>query len=118
MTEPSRPLLNLTLSVNEPAEIDADLLVVAVGEAELEGGELLARIDARVGAVLRRAAGEERFRAKLGQTLVAHVRDIRPQRVALVGLGPAADPTGQALRVAGGSAARIAAAVGARSVAF
>jgi leucyl aminopeptidase len=118
MTEPSRPPLNLTLTANEPAEIDADLLILAVGEAELESGELLGRTDARVGGVLRRAAGEERFRGKLGQTLVVHVRDIRPQRVALVGLGAAGDPTGQALRVAAGAAARIAAAVGAPRVAF
>src|SRR5512138_2258738 len=118
MTEPSRPPLDLSLSTGEPVEIDANLLVLAVGETELENGDLLGRTDARVGGVLRRAAGEERFRGKLGQTLVVHVRDVRPQRVALVGLGAAGDSTGQALRVAAGSAARIAAAVGAARVAF
>ena len=75
-------------------------------------------IDARVGGVLRRAAGEERFRGKLGQTLVVHVRDSARSgsRSSASARGP--DPTGQALRVAAGAAARIAAAVGARRVAF
>ena len=111
-------MLDLSLTVTEPADIDADLVVLAVGDGDLEGGALLARTDARVGGVLRRAAGEERFRAKLGQTLVVHVRDVRAQRIALVGIGAGPDPSGQALRVAAGAAARIAAGVGAPRVAF
>jgi leucyl aminopeptidase len=118
MPDPSRPVLNLTLTSTEPADIEAELLVLAVGEADLESSELVGRTDARVAGVLRRAAGEERFRGKLGQTLVAHVRDVRPQRIALVGVGAAGDPEGQSLRVAAGAAARLAASVGAARVAF
>ena len=111
-------MLDLTVTSTEPADVEADLLVLALGEAELEGGGLLERTDARVGGVLRRAAGEERFRAKLGQTLVVHVRDLRAQRIALVGLGAGPDASGQALRVAAGGAARVAASVGAARTAF
>ena len=111
-------MLDLATTTADPADIDADLLVLAVGEGELERGELLDGTDARVGGVLRRAAGEERFRAKLGQTLVVHVRDVRAQRIALVGLGAGVDRAGQALRIAAGCAARIATAVGAPRVAF
>ena len=99
---------DLATTTAHPADIDADLLVLAVREGELEHGELLDGTDARVGGVLKRAAGEERFRAKLGQTLVVHVRDVRAQRIALVGLGAGVDRAGQALRIAAGCAARIA----------
>ncbi|HMF43300.1 MAG TPA: M17 family peptidase N-terminal domain-containing protein, partial [Polyangia bacterium] len=111
-------MIDLASNASDPADIDADLLVLAVGEAELERGELLERIDARVGGVLRRAAADERFRAKLGQTLVANVRDLRALRIALVGLGASPDPSGQALRIAAGCAARIAAGVGAPRTVF
>jgi leucyl aminopeptidase len=111
-------MLELSITSTAPADVDAELLVLAVGEDDLERGDLLAQIDARVGGVLRRAAGEERFRGKLAQTLVAHVRDVRAQRIALVGLGAGADPSGQALRIAAGCAARVAAGVGAPRAAF
>ncbi|HEY7372927.1 MAG TPA: M17 family peptidase N-terminal domain-containing protein, partial [Polyangia bacterium] len=111
-------MTDLAATSTDAADIDADLLVLAVAEPDLDRGDWFAGIDARVGGVLRRAAGEERFRAKLGQTLIVHVRDVRPQRVALVGLGAAPDPSGQALRVAAGSAARVATGVGAARVAF
>ena len=111
-------MLDLSFTTTEPADVESELLVLAVGEADLERREWLDRTDARVGGVLRRAAGEERFRAKLAQTLVVHVRDVRAQRIALVGLGAGGDPAGQALRVAAGCAARIAAGVGAARVVF
>ena len=111
-------MLDLAVTANDAVDIEADLLVLAVGEPELERGDLLERVDARAGGVLRRAAADERFRAKPAQTLVVHVRDLRAQRIALVGLGATPDPTGQALRVAAGCAARIASSVGAARVAF
>jgi len=111
-------MLDLIATNTEPADIDADLLVLAVGDSELERSDLLDRTDARVGGVLKRAAGEERFRAKPAQTLIVHVRDVRAQRIALVGLGAAGDRGTQSLRVAAGCAARIAATVGAARVAF
>jgi len=111
-------MLDLAATATEPVDIEAELLVLALSEDELERGELLARTDARAGGVLRRAAGEERFRAKLAQTLVVHVRGVPAQRIALVGLGAGSDPSGQALRVAAGCAARLAAGVGAARAAF
>jgi leucyl aminopeptidase len=111
-------MIDLALSSAEPTDVDADLLAVAVSESDLERGDLLERTDARVGGVLRRAAADERFRAKLGQTLIAHVRDVRPSRIALVGLGAAPDSAGQALRVAAGAVARVAPSVGAARVAL
>jgi len=111
-------MINLAVSTAEPTEIEAELLAIAVSEDDLERGELLDRIDARVGGVLRRAAADERFRAKPGQTLVAHVRDVPARRIALVGLGAAPDASGQALRIAAGGTARIAAGVAAARTAF
>ena len=64
---------------------------------------LLNQAGARVAAILRRAIADERFRAKTGQTLIAHVDGQRTARVALVGLGAAPDPTARALRLAAGS---------------
>src|SRR3954451_15100996 len=109
---------DLAVTATEPADIQAELLVLALSEPELERGDLLERVDERAGGVLRRAAGDERFRAKLAQTLVVHVRDLRAQRIALVGLGATPDATGQTLRIAAGCAARIASNVGAARVAF
>src|SRR5262245_17070098 len=111
-------MLDIEVTSSAPVDIEADLLVLAVSEAELERGELVEHADARAGGVLRRAAAEERFRGKLGQTLVAHVRDLRARRIALVGLGASPDPAGQALRVAAGSAARVAAGGGAARAAL
>src|SRR5436190_11315949 len=111
-------MLDLAATATDPIDIEAELLVIAVSEPELERGELLDRADSRAGGVLRRAAADERFRAKLGQTLVVHVRGVPAQRIALVGLGATTDSSGQALRMAAGCAARIAAGVGAPRAAF
>ena len=111
-------MLELAATTTDPADIEADLLVLAISETELERSDLLDRTDVRVGGVLKRAAGEERFRAKLAQTLIVHVRDLRVQRIALIGLGAGVDRGAQCLRVAAGCAARIAATVGATRVAF
>ena len=94
-------------------QVDADLLVLAVGEQDIEAGGLLDQAGARVATILRRAVADERFRAKLGQTLVVHVDGVRIARVALVGLGAAPDPSARALRVA--AAARVAIAWSAAS---
>ena len=84
---------DLTTTTTDPADVDADLLVLAVSEARARARRAPRRGPTRrVGGVLRRAAGDERFRAKLGQTLVVHVRDVRAQRIALVGLGAGRRP--------------------------
>ena len=86
--------------------IDADLLVLAAQRARSSRAAACSTARTRaLGGVLRRAVADERFRAKLGQTLVVHVRgDLRAQRVALVGLGARArTPPARALRVAAGA---------------
>src|SRR5207237_768652 len=40
-------MLDLSVTTTEPADVDADLIVLAVGDGELERGALLARTDAR-----------------------------------------------------------------------
>ena len=97
-------------------QIDADLLVIAVGDHDIEDGSLLNQTGTRVAAILRRAIADERFRAKAGQTVIAHVDGQRTARVALVGLGSAPDPAARALRLAAGSSMRAAASVGANRV--
>jgi leucyl aminopeptidase len=99
-------------------QLDADLLVIAVTEQDLEDGHLIDQAGARIAATLRRAIADERFRAKPAQTLVALVDGQRTTRVALVGLGPAPDPAARTLRIAAGSSMRAAAAVGAARVAI
>jgi leucyl aminopeptidase len=110
-------MAELTVNNSDPLAFDADLLVLACTDRELEASSLLDQLDARFEGLIRRAITEERFRARLGQTLIAHSHDrIRARRVALDGLGAADDASARALRVAAGAAARVAGNIGARRV--
>jgi leucyl aminopeptidase len=108
-------MLEISFSSDDPAEIDADLLVVACpADGGADNDPLVQRLDARLAGVLRRAATEERFRGKAGQSLVVHAPGLRARRVALVGLGGSpAGWTERELRAAAGTAVRIATSVGA-----
>jgi leucyl aminopeptidase len=107
-------MVELALSQTDLLGTDADLLVLLCTDRDLEGSGPLSQVDERLEGRLRRAAGEERFRARLGQTLVVYSHDRIPaRRVALVGLGPAAEASTRTLRIAAGAAARLAGNVGA-----
>jgi len=113
-------MLELTFATGDALAAATDLLVVACGEADLENGETLAgRADTATGGLLRRAATEERFRGKPGQSLLAHTGGGLPaRRVALLGWGAPGTDTPRALRIVAGAATRLAAAVGAARAVF
>ena len=75
--------------------------------ARLEAGSLLDQTGARVAGILRRAIADERFRAKPGQTLVAHVAAVRRAARRAGRSWRAPGSRGPALRLAAGSAARL-----------
>jgi leucyl aminopeptidase len=112
-------MLELAFADGDPLDQAVDLLLIACGERDLEGQGTAGRADARLDGLLRRAAAEERFAGKPGQSLLAHTHGGLPaRRVALVGLGASAGDDPRALRTAAGSAVRIAGAVGAVRAAF
>jgi leucyl aminopeptidase len=108
-------MLELAFADGDPLDQAVDLLLIGCGERDLEGQGIAGRADARLDGLLRRAAGEERFVGKPGQSLLAHTHGALPaRRLALVGLGArAGDDDARALRNAAGIAVRIAGAVGA-----
>jgi leucyl aminopeptidase len=107
-------MVELVLSHTDLLGSDADLLVLLCTDRDLEGAGAVSQIDERLDGRLRRAAADERFRARLGQALIVFSQDRIPaRRVALVGLGPAADTSTRTLRIAAGAAARLAGTVGA-----
>ena len=108
-------MLELAFVNGDPLDQAVDLLIIVVcGETDLEGEEIAGRADARLDGLLRRAAAEERFAAKPGQSLLVHTHGALPaRRVALVGLGAISGDDPRALRSAAGTAVRIASAVGA-----
>ena len=113
-------MLELAFADGDPLDQAADLLVIACGDMRSSRRRgPVGRADVRLGGLLRRAAAEERFPAKPGQSLLAHTHGALPAgRVALVGLGsPTGDAT-RALRIAAGSAARLATTVGAKRAAL
>ena len=102
-------MLELAFADGDPLDQAVDLLVIGCRERDLEGQGIVGRADARLDGLLRRAAVEERFAAKPGQSLLAHTHGALPaRRVALVGLGALAGDDPRALRSAAGSAVRIA----------
>ena len=107
-------MLELDVADGDPLDQAVDLLVIGCREGDLEGQGIVGRAGARLDGLLRRAAVEERFAAKPGQSLLLHTHGALPsRRVALVGLGAFEGDDPRALRSAAGSAARIAGAVGA-----
>jgi leucyl aminopeptidase len=118
-TESADPVLDLVLDSGDPLDGKVDLLVIGCTESDLAETGQIDRVDARLGGIIRRAAGEERFRAKTGQSLMVHTHgDMPARRVALIGLGAAAETPGRALRVAAGSAVRMGNSVGAPRIGF
>ena len=112
-------MLELAFADGDPLDQAVDLLLIGCGERDLDGQGIVGRADARLDGLLRRAAGEERFAGKPGQSLLAHTHGALPaRRLALVGLGASAADDPRALRSAAGSAVRIAGAVGAVRAAF
>jgi leucyl aminopeptidase len=113
-------MLDIDLTTAEPLAVDADLVAVACSVDALTGNDpSLGRLEPRLADLLRRAASEERFVAKLGQTLTMNTpADTRARRLLLVGVGDLRAPSASGLRLAAGAAVRQARAVGAARVAF
>jgi leucyl aminopeptidase len=107
-------MLEITFAHGDPLDQEVDLLLVACTEEGLAGGGVVGQADSRLGGLLRRAAAEERFQAKPGQSLVVHTHSALPaRRIALLGLGGSSADFVRALRAAAGSGVRLASSVGA-----
>ena len=113
-------MLELAFANGDPLDQAVDLLVIGCRQGELQRDEqgqgqgIVGRADSRLDGLLRRAAVEERFAGKPGQSLLAHTHGTLPaRRVALIGLGAPASDDPRALRSAAGSAVRLAESVGA-----
>lgn len=112
-------MLELSYASGDPLDRPVDLLLIACGDGEWDPAGPAARADARLDGLLRRAAGEERFRGKPGQTLLAHTHGALPaRRVALLGLGALEADAARALRISAATAVRLAGSVGATTAAF
>ena len=113
-------MLDIDLTGDDPLAVEADLVTLACGADALTGAEpRLGRLEPRLVELLRRAATEERFAGKLGQTLTMTApADLRCRRIALVGVGDIRGPSAGGLRIAAGTALRLARTVGATRVAF
>ncbi len=110
-------MLAITTTKVAPSDIEADLLILACTEADLDG-DLVRDLDGRLGGLLRRTVSDERFRGKPGQTLTLHATGIRARRLALIGLGKPAPSSLRELRSGAGVGIRLAATVGATRVAM
>jgi leucyl aminopeptidase len=110
-------MLDLLVGQADPLAEPVDLLAVVCGEGELDSG-LPKRLDAKLGGLLARAAADERFRGKAGQTLSLHLAGTEARRLLLIGAGPLARDPARALRIAAGAAVRAAALAGAARMAF
>jgi leucyl aminopeptidase len=113
-------MLDIDLTSREPLTVDADLVALACSPGELTDSALsLGRLEPRIAELLRRAAAEERFAAKLGQIVILNTPvDTRARRVILIGVGDLREASASGLRIAAGVAVRQARAVAAARVAF
>ncbi|HXJ20960.1 MAG TPA: leucyl aminopeptidase [Polyangia bacterium] len=87
------------------------------GEGDLDSG-LPKRLDSKLGGLLARAAADERFRGKAGQTLGLHLVGTEARRLLLIGAGSFARDPARALRIAAGAAVRAGASAGASRMAL
>jgi len=111
-------MLDLTVGQGDPLTEPVDLLAVICGEGDWDQ-PLLQQLDRRLDGLLRRAAADERFRSKPGQTLSLHTSGaLEPRRLLLVGAGSLARDAERALRAAAGAAVRAAAGAGAKRAAI
>jgi len=89
----------IQLGSGSPAGHPCDLLALLVSERALEGGKIadaaLGDADRALGGLLLRAAAEEEFKGKEGQTLSLHTHGkLGAPRLLVVGLGGAGKARG------------------------
>jgi leucyl aminopeptidase len=109
-------MLELIVSPSDPLQATLDLLALACFEDRLAEDPLVRAADEALGGVLRQAIADERFKAKPNQALTLHTQGkLKPTRVVLLGCGSSGVFGAKDLRPAAARAARLAAAVGAKS---
>ena len=101
------------------ADLDVDLLAVALHKENLKESENFKLLDQRLDGNLARIAEEERFTGKPLQTLLVHTHGkIAAPRLLLVGMGPKGETNVADLRHAAAKAARAARGVGVKRLGF
>ena len=94
--------MNVSFTTDPHADLDADLLLVLVTEDR--ASDALADLAGTLGETVRRATAD--FSGKKDEVAVFYPEAAKARRVALLGLGPAADLNLEALRVAGAAGAK------------
>ncbi len=64
--------------------------------------DLYSSIDDKIGGIIKKVIESKEFQAKLNQTILLHVTNIKPERILLAGLGKSSDLTAERLRQIGG----------------
>jgi leucyl aminopeptidase len=101
----------------EATNLSCDLLAVPCFAEKLGDNSVFAALDARLGGVLTRAAEDERFEGKPGQSLTLHSHGkVGATRILLVGVGPRADVQVPEIRHVAARAARLGRGLGAKHV--
>ncbi len=108
-----------------PVAHPCDLLALLVREGAVAKGKLadarLSDLDAALGGLVRKVAGEEDFTGKDGQQLALHTHGkAGPARILVIGLGKSrdADKSMDGLRIAASRAVKAARAAGAKTLAL
>jgi len=101
-------MAEVTIEVQSPAGVEADVLALAVPEGD--GGALRdgdGRLDGAVAARLRRLVDDGELRGELGRTVLLHLDGDSPTaRVAAAGVGKVDEIDADAVRTAGASVAQ------------
>jgi leucyl aminopeptidase len=101
--------MGVEISVVPPGEADADVVAVAVPEAEATFAPELARIDAGLEQRLRDVLAADELRGELGESTFLHLELAGGSaRVVLVGIGPRDRVDADAIRTAAAAVARAA----------
>src|SRR2546429_6727672 len=100
-----------------PAQVDAPLLAVALGQGSVLPASL-ADLDRAAGGVVARVITSGDFKGKRDETTLLYPTGAKPERVLLVRLGKPGEVTPTAIRRAAAVAAKRAPALGAKQLAF
>ena len=106
-------MAEVDVSTTDSADVDVDLLAVAVPEPATLLPAQAAGLDARLDGLLARVVAGGEFDGGRNRAIVVHADGLAAPRVALAGLGPSDRLDADAFRTAGGAVGRLAREFGA-----